>query len=188
MDHRQYQLPKWKLQRGERILQLGQMEPNICDEFCECACRGTGCAMPDVLEETWWITGYKRTGIDLPRKWKKSSMTKKQNIWGIITFNGGKGTWYVVMPSASAVGWKSAIYIKRKRNYEFLPNLATTSTYQREFNSEMREQDLQSASPLFFRRRYLVRLQLPPSEVWNWIDDNPWNTTPEINKLLKKHG
>lgn len=52
----------------------------------------------------------KPRGVNIPRKWKRSSKKKKKNTWGAIAFNEGKGTCQVDIPTLSAKGWNNQIY------------------------------------------------------------------------------
>ena len=58
-------------------------------------------------------------------------------------------------------------------------------TYHGELNHEVGEEDLLSAFPLLRRCRDLVRLQLPPVEVRDGVDDNPRDATAEVDNLNK---
>jgi hypothetical protein len=50
------------------------------------------------------------------------------------------------------------------------------------------KEDTLRTLPLLLWCRYLVGLQLPLAKVWDCINDNPWNTTTEIDGLGKKEG
>ena len=56
-------------------------------------------------------------------------------------------------------------------------------TYHGELNHEVREQDLLGALPLLRRGRDFVGLQLPPVEVRDGVDDDPWDAPAEVDDL-----
>lgn len=47
----------------------------------------------------------------------------------------------------------------------------------------MREENLLSTLPLLLRRRHFAGLKFPPTEVWDSVDDDPWECTTKVNKL-----
>jgi hypothetical protein len=56
-------------------------------------------------------------------------------------------------------------------------------THQRSLDGKVREQDLFRALPLLRRRRNLVRLELPFTEVRDGVDDDPGDAAAEVDSL-----
>lgn len=56
-------------------------------------------------------------------------------------------------------------------------------TYHRQFDHEMREQNLLRAFPLLLRRRDLVGLQLPLPEERDRVHDDPGDAAPKVHNL-----